>query len=133
MTNISLGSNSIDLERLIESKLLIQANSGGGKSWTIRRLLEQSNGKVQQIVLDIEGEFGSLRESLLLVGCTNSFQNASSMGFCYDGVGEIRGNITCYTAELHDTATGVPFNITRCIDTRQWVNRCVNGTWSEEK
>jgi hypothetical protein len=53
---------SVDLPRLIESRLLIQANSGGGKSWAIRRLLEQSHGKVQQIVLDPEGEFGTLRE-----------------------------------------------------------------------
>jgi len=41
---------------------LIQANSGGGKSWAIRKLLEATHGHVQQIVLDIEGDFGSLRE-----------------------------------------------------------------------
>lgn len=57
--NNSIGMN---LEKLIEGKLLIQANSGGGKSWLIRRILEQSHGKVQQIVLDPEGEFGTLRE-----------------------------------------------------------------------
>lgn len=51
-----------DLGKLIGSKLLVQANSGGGKSWAIRRILEQSHGKVQQIVLDPEGEFSSLRE-----------------------------------------------------------------------
>src|SRR5689334_16314253 len=32
----------------LDTRLLIQANSGGGKSWLIRRLLEQSHGKVQQ-------------------------------------------------------------------------------------
>lgn len=53
---------SIDLEKLVDSKILIQANSGGGKSWAIRRLLEQSHGKVQHIVIDPEGEFGTLRE-----------------------------------------------------------------------
>lgn len=52
----------IDLQRLIESKLLVQANSGGGKSWALRRILEQSHGKVQHIILDSEGEFGTLRE-----------------------------------------------------------------------
>jgi hypothetical protein len=62
-TQIKLNnSTSIALEKLIESKLLIQANSGGGKSWALRRLLEQSHGKVQQIILDSEGEFGTLRE-----------------------------------------------------------------------
>lgn len=50
--------------------LLIQANSGGGKSWLIRRLLEQSHGKVQQFVIDLEGEFSTLREKFdyLLAG-----------------------------------------------------------------
>ncbi len=52
----------INLEKLVDSKLLIQANSGGGKSYLMRRILEQSHGKVQQIVLDPEGEYGSLRE-----------------------------------------------------------------------
>jgi DNA helicase HerA-like ATPase len=52
----------IDLPKLIESKLLVQANSGGGKSWALRRILEQSHGKVQHIILDSEGEFGTLRE-----------------------------------------------------------------------
>ncbi len=62
----------IDLVRLISTRLLIQANSGGGKSWLIRRLLEQTHGKVQQLVIDLEGEFSTLREDnkydYLLVG-----------------------------------------------------------------
>lgn len=53
---------TVDLQKLIETRLLIQANSGGGKSWLIRRLLEQSHGKVQQIIIDPEGEFSTLRE-----------------------------------------------------------------------
>lgn len=52
---------SIDLDKLIESRLLVQANSGGGKSWAIRRLIEQSFGKKQIIVIDPEGEFGNMR------------------------------------------------------------------------
>lgn len=60
---IKINKNTeIDLPKLIGSRLLIQANSGGGKSWLIRRILEQSHGKVQQIVLDLEGEFSTLRE-----------------------------------------------------------------------
>lgn len=58
-----------DLSKLIDSKLLIQANSGGGKSWAIRRILEQSHGKVQQIILDPEGEFGTLREKYEYILC----------------------------------------------------------------
>ena len=51
-----------DLQKLIDTRALIQANSGGGKSWCLRRLLEQTAGHVQQIVIDPEGEFASLRE-----------------------------------------------------------------------
>jgi uncharacterized protein len=60
----------INLERLIETRLLISANSGGGKSYLIRKILEESHGKVQQIVIDLEGEFATLREQYdyLLVG-----------------------------------------------------------------
>lgn len=53
---------SIDIERLIESRLVILANSGAGKSWLIRRIAEQAAGKIQTIILDPEGEFSTLRE-----------------------------------------------------------------------
>lgn len=68
---INLGENcNLDIERLIATRMLINANSGGGKSYAIRRFLERSHGQVQQIVLDLEGEFSSLREKYdyLLVG-----------------------------------------------------------------
>lgn len=51
-----------DLEILAERRMLIQASSGGGKSRTLRRILEQTHGKMQQIVIDPEGELVSLRE-----------------------------------------------------------------------
>ena len=46
----------LDLPALIRSRLLVQANSGGGKSYLLRRLLEQTHGQVQQLVIDVEGE-----------------------------------------------------------------------------
>lgn len=52
----------VDLDRLITSRLLVQANSGAGKSRALRALLESTHGHVQQIVFDPEGEFSSLRE-----------------------------------------------------------------------
>jgi hypothetical protein len=60
----------IDLPKLIATRLLVQANSGGGKSWLLRRINEQLFGKVQQIIIDLEGEFSTLREKFdyLLVG-----------------------------------------------------------------
>lgn len=61
---------SIDLPRLIPSKAFIYANSGYGKSWLIRRVLEQSFNEIQQIVIDPEGEFSTLREKYdyILIG-----------------------------------------------------------------
>lgn len=52
----------IDTPKLMGSRLLVQANSGGGKSWLLRRILEQSHKQKQQIVIDPEGEFSTLRE-----------------------------------------------------------------------
>jgi hypothetical protein len=52
----------IDIDRLMETRALIQANSGGGKSWLLRKLLEVTAGQVQQFIIDPEGEFASLRE-----------------------------------------------------------------------
>jgi len=69
MTDIVLGvsskggEGSIDLEELLASRLLVQGNSGSGKSHLLRRLLEQSAGLVQQVVIDPEGDFVSLGES----------------------------------------------------------------------
>lgn len=56
------GQARIDLPRLLETKLLLQAGSGFGKSWALRRILEQTAGEVQQLVVDPEGEFSTLRE-----------------------------------------------------------------------
>eukprot|EP01037_Dinobryon_pediforme_P039803 gene39803-48615_t len=52
----------IDLEELLATRLLVQGNSGSGKSYLLRRLLEQSAGLVQQVVIDPEGDFVSLSE-----------------------------------------------------------------------
>src|SRR5947209_1091375 len=57
----------IDLDRLVGTRLLIQTNSGGGKSYCLRWLLEQTHGRIQQFVLDWEGEFASLRERFAYV------------------------------------------------------------------
>lgn len=53
---------SIDVDKLVESRLLMQANSGGGKSYGLRKLLEQTHARVPHIVFDVEGEFHTLRE-----------------------------------------------------------------------
>lgn len=55
-------NHPINLPVLLETRLLVQAGSGGGKSWALRRILEQTAPHVQQLVIDPEGEFATLRE-----------------------------------------------------------------------
>jgi hypothetical protein len=67
MTAIALGTAggdtaSIDLEELLATRLLVQGNSGSGKSHLLRRLLEQSARLVQQVVIDPEGDFVTLAD-----------------------------------------------------------------------
>jgi hypothetical protein len=68
MSRIKIGSLldasplGLDLDALLATRLQVQANSGGGKSTLVRAILEATYGKVQQIVLDVEDEFYTLRE-----------------------------------------------------------------------
>ena len=58
---------ALDIPRLIDTRMLIQGNSGAGKSWLLRLLAEQAGGRVQTIILDPEGEYATLREKLDMV------------------------------------------------------------------
>ena len=55
-------AGTLDLVELLATRLLVQGNSGSGKSHLLRRLLEQSAGLVQQAVIDPEGDYVSLAE-----------------------------------------------------------------------
>src|SRR5579863_534465 len=50
----------VDIEELLATRLLVQGNSGSGKSHLLRRLLEESAPLVQQVVIDPEGDFVTL-------------------------------------------------------------------------
>jgi len=52
----------LDIEELLATRLLVQGNSGSGKSHLLRRLLEQSAEWVQQVVIDPEGDFVTLSD-----------------------------------------------------------------------
>ncbi|MES2338282.1 DUF87 domain-containing protein [Sphingomonas sp. 67-36] len=54
------GALSIDLDRLLAGRLLIQGSSGAGKSRTLRRIIEEAFDYVLTIIVDPEGEFGNL-------------------------------------------------------------------------
>lgn len=78
MTKIELGQYvdtrkkfSIDLEKLIDTRYLIMANSGAGKTYLVRKIVEEAIEKgVMIIIFDIEGEFYTLREkyNILIIG-----------------------------------------------------------------
>ena len=61
-TGASGESSTLDLEELLATRLLVQGNSGSGKSHLLRRLLEQSAGWVQQVIVDPEGDFVTLAD-----------------------------------------------------------------------
>ncbi len=56
------GAATLDLEELLATRLLVQGNSGSGKSHLLRRLLEQSAAWVQQAIIDPEGDFVTLAD-----------------------------------------------------------------------
>jgi hypothetical protein len=69
MSKIVIGKSgsrnfAIDLPTFIPTRGLVTSDSGGGKSWLLRRIIEQAFGKIQIIVIDYEGEFSTLREKL---------------------------------------------------------------------
>ncbi len=68
-THIDMGAQTdgrparLDLAELLATRLLVQGNSGSGKSHLLRRLLEQSAPFVQQVVIDPEGDFVTLADA----------------------------------------------------------------------
>ena len=60
------GKLELDLPTLVDTRLLIQANSGGGKSWLLRLIAERAG--IQTIVLDNvlkrQSRFGPRRDSV---------------------------------------------------------------------
>lgn len=61
---------ALDPMKLVDSRWLVCANSGAGKSYLLRLFCEQVVDRIPTIILDREGEFGTLREKhdVVLVG-----------------------------------------------------------------
>src|ERR1700687_5768936 len=63
MGNTTAGAPAtLDLEELLATRLLVQGNSGSGKSHLLRRLLEQSAPWVQHTIIAPYGDFVSLAD-----------------------------------------------------------------------
>jgi len=62
-TNVDTGEEVVlDLDYAIEERMEILGGSGSGKSHLLRCICEQTNGKVQQIIISPKKEFVTLRE-----------------------------------------------------------------------
>ncbi len=113
---------AIDVDRLLVSRLLLQANSGGGKSYALRRLLEQTHGHCQHIVIDPEGEFHTLRERFdyVLAGkggdCAASVDTAELLArrllelgvSAVVDISELGQNRPAFVAKFLDALVGAP-------------------------
>jgi hypothetical protein len=105
----------LDIEKMLKTRMLIQAASGGGKSWVLRRVLENSFDQVQQIILDPESELVTLAEKFDYLVCS-----ADSAEFPINGCSGARTARTIFTSgrsaiislaeldmeEMHDFAEG---------------------------
>jgi chromosome segregation and condensation protein ScpB len=104
------GNLTLDLDILLRTRMLLQANSGGGKSFLIRRLAEQLFGKVQVIIIDPEGEFPSLREKYgyVLVGKGGETPaDVRSAGLVAEKLLELNASAVC---DISETFSKTPQN-----------------------
>ncbi len=53
----------VDLERFLAERMLVQGNSGSGKSTAAEEICLQTKGQIQQFIIDADGQFRRLRES----------------------------------------------------------------------
>ncbi|RHW17347.1 ATP-binding protein [Sphingomonas gilva] len=83
----------IDVEELLATRLLVQGNSGSGKSHLLRRLLEGSAGLVQQVIVDPEGDFVTLAEPFGHVVIEASDYSEREMGRFAQRIREHRASV----------------------------------------
>lgn len=108
MSQIIIGKSdgknlALNLDALLRGRMLVQANSGKGKSWLLRRLAEQLFGKVQVIIIDPEGEFATLREKFgyVLVGKGGETPaDPRSAGLVAHKLLELRASAVCDLYEM---------------------------------
>src|SRR6185437_7619355 len=75
MSQIVIGKHNhknvaIDITTLLATRLLVTADSGGGKTVLLKRIIEQAFDKIRIIVIDPEGEFAPMREKFDFVLAT---------------------------------------------------------------
>lgn len=83
----------VDLEELLTTRLLIQGNSGSGKTHLLRRLLEECAGIVQQVIIDPEGDFVSFGDAFGHTVLDGRELNAGKLAQVAGKVRQLRGSV----------------------------------------
>ena len=142
------GPITIDIEELLATRLLVQGNSGSGKSHLLRRLLEESASIVQQIVIDPEGDFCSLSDvfgHIVIDGAAYSGaeierlaarirKHRASVVLSLEGL-EIEGQMRCaaqFLSALFDAPRDQWFPALVVVDEAQMFAPAAGGDVSEE-
>lgn len=90
----------LSLPKMIEGRLLIQGVSGTGKSWTLRRLLEQTAGTIQQIVIDPEGEFRQFAQAMGILHVDGAKLDLATLALAAQRVREHRASVVLDLSDL---------------------------------
>lgn len=139
---------TIDIQELLATRLLVQGNSGSGKSHLLRRLLEESSGIVQQVVIDPEGDFASLSDAfghVVIDGAAYSEaelvrlaarirRHRASVVLTLDAL-EIEGQMRCaaqFLSALFDAPREEWFPVLVVVDEAQMFAPAAGGEVSEE-
>lgn len=120
MKRIIIGTKreGLDVDTLLKTRLLIQANSGGGKSYVLRKLAEECFRRVQTIIIDPEGEFATLREQFgyVLVGKGGETPaDTRSAGMLAEKLLELHASAVC---DLYDIKPD---------QRHQWASKFISG------
>ena len=138
----------LDIEELLATRLLVQGNSGSGKSHLLRRVLEESAAIVQQIVIDPEGVFVSLADAfshIVVDGAAYSSaelvrlaarvrEHRASVVLALDGL-EVEGQMRCaaqFLAALFDAPREQWYPALVVVDEAQVFAPAVAGEVSDE-
>lgn len=111
MSQITVGKTieghnlTIDLVKLAQSRLLLTADSGGGKTFAIKEIVEQAYGTIQIIIIDPEGEFAPLRTHYSFILATRGEGAEASIeprgaALLAERLLEIHANAICDLSEL---------------------------------
>ena len=139
---------SIDIEELLATRLLVQGNSGSGKSHLLRRILEESAAIVQQIVIDPEGDFVTLSDAFghvvvdgaayssaeLARLATRIRKHRASVVLALDGL-EIEGQMRCaaqFLSTLFDAPREEWFPALVVVDEAQMFAPAAGGDVTDE-